>query len=68
MEVRCGKIVLELTRQEAKLLSFYLCRSYLKTGEMEVSNLVAEEALAGNTLARNAVATRNEVMRLLGNI
>lgn len=68
MEVRISKITLELRREEADLLAYYLADSYHKRSDGEVVNFIATLASGGNGLAKKALDVRAEVIRLLGNI
>jgi hypothetical protein len=66
VELKEEKILLPLSPEESELLAFYLVRSYLRDMKDDtVSNLVAEEAIAGNELAIKALEVRRKVVELL---
>jgi len=57
-------INIELSENDARLLQYYMLKSYMKVydNDLEVANIVGEEALCGCELAKQSLSIRNECL------
>ena len=65
-------ITIKLDEYDAEMLKYYLIRSYLLIGNLDINqgnlcviNPVGDEALCGNPHAQRALLTRNKVLNML---